>query len=191
MTLQRSKLQASLVRFFTRPGLIYNGSQAERFWTNAYHAYASDAEDVSGESPNNLMPSKFSAPLNFFASRTATIWAQQMEAAFVAYWTGTAFDVGVIPPPVPPCPNVGGTTIFATEATSVVTLVTPGVMFSSILPAALRYDPGVTAQQKAAEFAAAMDVATRSAVFVLITGLDTTTVPMGGPLPITNTCVLQ
>jgi len=188
MSLDAGKLYREFISWFTVPGDISTHPQAEARLARVYHVYAQDAEDVSGEKPNNLVSSKFRTPLSFQRSKTAQQFARRIEAAFVAYWTGVTFPILVVPPPVPPCPSVGGTTIFASETTSLVLSVTPGVMYSAILPIVSTWRG--TAQLKARQLAEAMDGATKSAVTVLITGLDTTPGGSGGPLPITNTCTV-
>lgn len=185
MSLDANKLYQGFLPWFTAPDDIRTHQQAEDRLARVYHTYAQDAEDVSGERPTNLVSTKFRTPLNFVRSRRAQDFASQIEAAFVAYWTGAVFPVLVIPPPTPPCPNVGGTTIFSQETTSVVASVTPRAMFSAILPIVSSWRG--TAQVKARQLADAMDSVTKSAVTVLITGLDTSSPT---PVAITNTCTV-
>lgn len=188
MSLSQSKLERSLLDFYRRPKSIGSVDQAERLWADAYHSYALDVEDVSGDGATNLERAKFLGQLNFRGVRHQQTWAAQMDQAFVTYWTGVVFAVGT-PPVGPVCPNVGGNLVFSVETTSVVTLVTPGVLQAQLLPVATRFTRETTARQKAAEFAQAFHAATTTAVFVLISGQDTTPGP-SGPLPITNTCTL-
>lgn len=160
-------------------------------WAQAYDSYARDAEDVSTDRVLSVNSGALMAALNFEASRSAASLAQQFELGFVAYWTGAVFSVGIPPPPVPvTCPNIGGNTIFATEITSLVVSVVPGVMFSQLLPELSVARKGESVESRANAIAQAMHTATTSAVLVLITGIDTTT-PPAGPLPVTNTCTIR
>lgn len=187
MSLNVARLQQALAAWFSAPEAIRSQVQAEARFARVYHEYAREGEDVSGERATTLVPSKFQGPLRFAGSRTAEQFARQLDAAFVAYWTGAVFAVGVVPSPAPPCPNVGGTGVFATETTSVVTVVAAGALFSAVLPVLRKKADTVGSQARA--FADAIDSVTKSAVTVLITGLDTTSPPTG-PLPITNTCTV-
>lgn len=187
MSLNAARLQQALAAWFAAPQAIRSQAQAEAKFARVYHDYAREGEDVSGERATTLVPAKFQSQLRFAASRTVEQFARQLDAAFVSYWTGAVFAVGVIPPPVPPCPNVGGTGVFSTEASSVVTVVAAGALFAALLPVLRRKSDTVASQARA--FATAMDTVTKSAVTVLITGVDTTPAPTG-PLPITNTCTV-
>lgn len=162
---------------------------AEDLWARAYDTYARTAQDVSGDAVLSTNPTGFRAALSFAGSRSAMEIAQQFDTAFIAYWTGAVFSVGIPPPPVPAgCPNVGGNTIFATEVSSVVVSVAPGIMRAQLLSQL----PVIQGEMevRARAIAQAMHVATTSAVLVLITGTDTTPPPTG-PLPVTNTCTIR
>ena len=187
MSLDSGKLYREFLRWFRAlRGSGYRDAEARL--AQIYHAYALDAEDVSGEHPNNLDQAKFERPLSFRTSRSRQQFAQQIETAFVAYWTGTIFPVLVVPPPTPPCPNVGGTEVFASETTSGVTAVTTRAMYSAIV--AILANTDATAEESARRLADEMDRVTKSAVTVTITGEDTTPGGSGGPLYITNTCTV-
>lgn len=190
MALSQTRLAASLLDIFAAKASIRTVEDFEERWTDAYDRYAREAEDVSGERPTTVNAVGFRRALNFRVSRTAAEISRQFEQGFVTYWTGAVFQVGVIPPPTPPCPNVGGTTIFASETSSVVAWITPRIMFAQLLSEFSVTQRGDTIQARANSIAAAMHRATTSAVLVLITGLDTTPMP-GGPLPITNTCTIR
>lgn len=185
MSLDRAALHKDFVLWFSRPGGIYAADQAEEKMALIYHTYAQQAEDVSGEKATNLNVKNFRDVLDFQRSRTAEQFCQQMDRAFVAYWTGVIFANGIVPPPSPPCPNVGGTGIFWIEFSSSVTSVTLNVLYGLLLPVVL-YKKG-SAQVQALRFASALDEATKRAVTVYITGLDTS---LPFPLPITNTCTV-
>ncbi len=187
MALSAATLAQSLVQIANgkdgMPSLL-----AEDLWATAYDLYARAAQDVSGDLLLSANRAGFRAALSFDGSRSAMEIAHQFELAFVAYWTGAIFSVGIPPPPVPPgCPNVGGNTIFASEVSSVVVTVLPGVMQAGLLPEFMQNSGEIP--DRAQAIATAMHRATISAVLVLITGIDTT-VPPTGPLPITNTCVI-
>lgn len=187
MTLNPSRLASSILDIFTNKAGINSVEEFERSWAAAYDDYAREAEDVSGERPLTVNAPGFRQSLNFRSSRHPSIIAAQFEAGFRAYWTGAVFVFGVPPPPVPPCPNVGGNTIFGIELSSVVSAVTPGVMFSQIFPEFSMAFRGDTIASRASAIAAAMHRATTTAVLVLISGTDTTP-PIAGPLPIVNLC---
>ena len=187
MSLDKRKLYNEFVRWFRNPKGMSTIRQAQTRLAQVYHSYAQDAEDVSGESPTNLDQAKFDTPLRLETCRTAQQFAQRVEDAFVAYWTGTIFPTAVVPPASPPCPNVGGTEEFSLENTSGVTDVTARAMYSAILAVLARNES--TAEEGARRLADAMDRVTKSAVTVTITGQDTTPPPTG-PLYITNTCTV-
>lgn len=184
MSLSKDKLYREFVRWF-RAGGVSTHAQAERKLSQVYHAYAQDAEDVSGEGPTNLDAGKFERCLDFGRSRSARQFAQQLDDAFVEYWKGTTFPTLVVPPSSPPCPNVGGSGSFSSESASVVLSVAKGAMREAVLPVLSK---GNTADQAARKMAEAMDQVTKSAVTVYIVGLDTS--PYPGPYPITNTCTV-
>ena len=183
MSLNRNKLYLEFLRWFKSGASITTYEQAEKRLARVYHAYARAAEDVSGESPDNLDVLKFEGRLRFVGSRTARQFAQQVDDAFVAYWTGTTFPILVLPPASPPCPNVGGTGEFSVEFSSEVTDVVAGQMREAILPIITRSKN--TADQAARRLADAMDQVTRSAVTVTIEGEDTGS---PSPSPIYNEC---
>jgi hypothetical protein len=128
VSLDVNKLYNEFLRWFRSGGRVNSYEQAQRKLAQVYHAYAQDAEDVSGENPDNLDISKFERALRFRGSRNARQFAQQVDDAFVAYWTGTTFPILVVPPASPPCPNVGGTGEFSAELSSEVTDVDAGPM---------------------------------------------------------------
>jgi hypothetical protein len=163
-------------------------SAAEALWADAYDQYARQAQDVSSDLLMSSNSRGFRAALNFSGVTTAAGVSAQFEQAFLAYWSGATFGTLIPPPPVPPgCPNIGGNTIFASEVSSVVTLVTPGVMYANLLTEFSIVQKGESIEGRSAAIARSMHRATTTAVIVLITGIDTTTPPTG-PLPITNLC---
>lgn len=185
MTLQVGKLDQELGRVFSSPGSVASTTIAEQRWATAYHAYCLDAEDVSSDPPINLASLKFRSLLNFRGSFTAAQFAAQLEAAFVAYWTGTLFSILVPPLVTSACPSIGGTGLWSVEVTSVVVPVVPQAMYTAVFP--ILNTPSISWQAKSTQLAHAMHRVTTSAVTVLISGLDTT---LPTPLPITNTCTV-
>lgn len=160
-------------------------------WANAYNTYALQAQDASEDivSTVNLpaMIATLTAMLPEPASGTPDLAAAAFDAAFVQYWTGGVFAVGIPPTGLGACPNVGGTLTFSSETSSVVTTVTADILKNLLLDVFTSTKDGATA---ATALASAFHNATISAVIVLITGLDTTAAP-AGPLPITNTCSIH
>lgn len=187
MSLDKGKLYHGLLRWFRVPGGVGTHREAEQRFARVYHSYAQDAEDVSGERPNNLDAEKFERLLAFQRSRVGKDFVRQIDSSFVAYWTGTTFPILVVPPASPPCPNIGGTGEFSAEISSQVTGVASDAMYDAVLPILSR--PVGTAEEAARRLSDAMDRATKSAVEVIITGWDTTPSP-GGPIAVTNTCTV-
>jgi hypothetical protein len=109
--------------------------------------------------------------------------AEILDRAFRAYWIGTHFALNRLTAGTTPCPNVGGTGVFASETISQVVEVREGVLRDELLP--LFQVPGISARTQAQRFAAAMDRATKTAITVRIQGLDTTP-----GLPIVNLCTV-
>lgn len=184
MSLSLDKLRTALTRLFIRPDAVATHTQAEARLAAAYHEYAADVEDASGDSATNLDPGKFQMPLDFAREGTPQSFARQLDRAFTAYWTGTAFGTSILipaPPPDPPCPNSGGTGVFGAEFSSVVVDVDDLALFTAVLPVVQR--PSDSAQAQAARLAQAMDTVTKTAITVIISGTDTTP-----GLAISNTC---
>jgi len=179
--------------FFGTPDSISSAAVGEVRWADAYHLYASDAEDISGDGVVSANRRKFLEILDFGGKKTAAETAQNFDRAFIAYWTGAVFGVGslIVTPPIQ-CPDVnpGGSGVWASETTSVVVAVTQNILARLLRPIFERSNESDTAYSKAQEIAQAFHEATTTAVFVLITGLDTTPGPTG-PLPITNTCTIN
>jgi len=126
----------------------------------------------------------FQAALSFSPGSLAPIAAAQFEAAFLAYWTGAVFAVGIPPSPAAACPSIPPAPPWAVEVSSVVVSALPGLA-APLLPTfsnnANRSPPVV-----ANELANAFHVATTTLVMVLITGI--TLPPPPGGLPVTNLC---
>lgn len=191
MALDRSKLSTALRAIFSNPAGVASASQAEAMWAEAYDSYGFDAEDVSGDVVTTVNFGGFLSALDFGSSGgSSRKAAQDLDRAFVAYWTGAVFAVGsLITVPPGECPNVGGNGTWGSETTSVVTAVAAGVLAGLLEPIFGSPMEGDTAASKADQIAGAFHEATTTAVSVLITGLDTTPGPTG-PLAITNTCVI-
>lgn len=160
-------------------------------FASAYDVYASQATDASGESVLTVNKPGFSSALTAKLNSpegSADLASGAFDDAFVAYWTGATFVVGIPPPPVPTppiCPNVGGTGIFSIEASSVVSAVGVGTLKSLLFPIFTTFTEDGSA--RADDIAEALHTATTTAVTVLITGVDTTAPT---PVPITNTCTV-
>jgi len=192
MTLHVSTLVTELRKFgdekfsgFT--GFPSSKADAKTAWTNAYDLYAATAIDISGDFivTGSANAAGFKNSLSFDTGGTSSSAAADFDAAFVAYWTGAVFAVGIIPPPAGTCPNVGGTSTFGVETTSVVSAITPDVLKTKLL--SVLNAPASDAHAQIQLIAQAFHEATMESVTVLITGTDTTPTP-AGPLPITNTC---
>lgn len=194
MTLNKTTLLNELRKFSdeTYSGFTAfpkNKTEAKQKWAAAYDLYASAATDVSGDIVSTKNKAGFQGALLLDDKNTPMKAAQEFENAFVAYWTGAVFAVGIPPTPAAKCPSVGGTTLWSTETTSVVTTITPNTLRSLLLPI-FTDNTQKTALTQLQKIADAFHTATTTAVFVLITGLDTTPTPTG-PLPITNTCTIS
>lgn len=195
MALNKSKLKSDLESIF-RDGenkSLDTESSAEKRWADAYHSYASQAVDVSNDMVASANSAGFRSALNFKVakdSRSPLTIAQQLDLAFVAYWTGATFAVGAPPTPAAKCPSIGGNTIFGTEILSLVQTVIPGILLSQLSPVVIQKSKSATLGEMAQKYADAFHTATTTAVLVLITGLDTTPSP-AGPLPITNICTIS
>lgn len=201
MPLVKATLEAEIRKLIDPDDPLFSGwppdtDQAAANWAAAYDLYASQATDVSGDPVLTKFPNLFELKLagdpgpppepGLPDSDEAAEAADIFDRAFVAYWTGAIFVVGVPPPPTGiPCPNVGGTGIFSVETTSVVSTVTSG-MLKALLEIEFASKTGA-GSDKAVALANIFDAVTKAAVLVLITGLDTT-VPT--PVPITNTCTI-
>jgi len=191
MALDKSKLSSSLRSLFENPDGISSAADAEAKWADAYNSYAMDAEDASGDRPAVTNQGGFLSTLSLVEGATVAGAAQLFDAAFVTYWTGGVFVVGTpITVPPPGCPSIGGTTIWATEITSLVTVVVPGVLAGLLAPILGSLSDSATPASKANGIAGAFHQATTTAVMVLMTGLDTTPPPVG-PLPVTNLCTIR
>jgi hypothetical protein len=187
VTLSVETLRQALTQFFSNPGRVPTAARAEELWAESYHTYAREAQDVSGDVPQNLDPEKFLRELDFLNSRSAMQFAEQLDRAFVSYWSGVTFATGLLPPGSPPCPNAGGSGTFGSEVASAVYNIEAGAMLRALLPV-LSGGFG-SAQAQASRFATVMDRVTKTSVRVLIVGQDTTPPPTG-PFPITNNCTV-
>jgi hypothetical protein len=166
---------------------------AQQAWTSAYNTYASTAQDVSGDLLLTANAIGFTSALNFTPSNSKTLAASVLEfdLAFVSYWTGAVFAVGIPPAPGGPCSNIfspPGNGIFGLEATSIVSVVTPGVLSSKLLD--VMVNPKKDAVEQIELIAQAFHEATTTAIKVLIVGTDTIP-PPAGPYPVTNLCEIH
>lgn len=183
-------LAGYLMPMLSQPQIVKSAQDAQNKWTSAYTRYASTATDVSTDMVASVNPTGFKSALAFNRSRDAksiSDFCSQMDMAFVNFWTGATFAIGIPPSPAAACASVGGNGIFGLEISSTVISVLPGVMAGKLLPILSELGSSESPASKADKIAKAMHDATTSAVLVLITGTDTTPSP-AGPLPITNTC---
>jgi hypothetical protein len=197
MTLVVGTLENELLKLFDVNNVNFSGYPATAAaacsnWGNAYDVYAKAATDVSTDSVVLANKALFVSTLLAQmpadpTTGTPIAAANAFDAAFAAYWTAATFAIGVPPTSAAVCPSIGGTAIFALEATSIVSVVTPAVLANLLLPIFSDVTTTGTAQIKAQQIAAAFHTATMTAVMVVITGTDTT-LPV--PLPITNTCTI-
>lgn len=194
MALSQPTLKAEFLKLMDQDDPNFVGWPATQLqgvhnWCNAYNAYAMHATDVSGDTvfTTNLagMISTLAANMPDPATGTPAAGAAAFDLAFIAYWAGAIFSVGILPVIPLVCPNLGGTTIFSVETTSVVVTVAPDTLKNLLAPELLILSND--ADVKADAFATIFHTATTTAVTALITGLDTTA-PV--PLPITNTCTI-
>jgi len=176
-----------------------NVSDAATNFANAYDTYALDAVDYSGDAVAVVNKAGFESTLAASLppgnpGGTPLAASAAFDNAFISYWTGATFAIGIIPPPAGICPNVGGNSIFSVELSSVVSAITPSILgnllstvWNSLPPTGSKEteDPSIAASA----IASALHTATTTAISVLISGLDTTPIP-AGPLPITNTCTV-
>lgn len=187
--LNSGKLKNLLVDIFTEPDFKTSLDVATA-WGDAYDEYARDATDASMDRVAAAnKPGFVSAMASFTNQGTPPTMAQILDTAFVAYWTGGVFAVGVPPTPAAACPSIGGNTIFGVELTSTVIAAAPGVLQANLLPIFSNVTKEQSIRDQAQKIADAFHAATTSAVTVLIAGLDTTP-PPAGPLPIMNTCTI-
>lgn len=163
-------------------------------WTNAYDAYAISANDASGDSLLSANKALFEAALlsgmpSDPITGDVTTAATAFESAFTAYWLNATFNITALIPGVAAgtCANVGGTMLFSSELTSIVTSVIPNILKPALI--AELAIPSNDGAAKAASLADILHTATTTAVVVTISGLDTTP-PPSGPLPITNICTI-
>jgi hypothetical protein len=192
VALDVNKLKDELLKLIdpNDPDFVGHPTNATDFatnWSNAYDAYAQDAQDVSTDpvltANKNAMKARL-LTLNIPAG-TITTAASTFDQALADYWNGATFATLVVPTPGAACASVGGTGLWSAEASSVVSSVTAGVLQASML--SLLAIPSDDPDVKATALANALHAATTNAVKVTITGTDTTGPPTG-PQPITNTC---
>jgi hypothetical protein len=193
--LNKNKLRSAFQEIFDGAvdKSVDSTAKAEDQWADAYHSYAKDAVDVSGDKLSVSNSVGFRAALQFDAAKAAAspaVIALQFDLAFVTYWTGAVFSVGTPPSPAAKCPSIGGNTLWSVEATSVVVAALPAILLGLLTPIVADHSEGVTTAEKASRYADAFHTATTTAVLVLIAGLDLTP-PPAGPLPVTNTCTIM
>ena len=189
MALVKAKLKEEILKMINPDHASFVGYPADvataaANWKTAYDTYALDAADVSGDSVSLVNAALFESTLIAQLppgdpGGTAAAAAAAYDLAFVQYWTGGVFAIGIPPPS-----GIGGNGIFGVELSSVVSVVAPSVLQGLLV--AVFGNATMDIDAKASELADAFHTATTTAITVLITGLDTTP-PPAGPLPITNT----
>lgn len=187
MSLNQAKLKTEIMKLIDEetPGFIGFPTDlvtACQNWGNAYNIYALDAVDISGDKllTSNLVgfQNALAANLPVAEAGTSILAASAFDLAFISYWTAAVFSIGMIP-----LGGIGGTGIFSVEISSVVSAITPNVLNNLLLPIFNLNSEDTDA--KADSLATAFHTATTTAIFCLISGLDTSP-PPGGPLPIIN-----
>jgi len=170
--------------FYSKPG---SSSEAEGRWARAYHEYAIDAEDVSGDFlATQGNEAAFRAQLVFVSSRSVSDAARMFDAAFSAYWAAATFETDVlIASPPGGCPNIGGNGTWGLETSSVVESVEMGELERRLEEV---FQTTGTTEEQVKKIARAFHEATTVAVMVRINGFDTT-LPV--PLPIANVCAVR
>lgn len=202
MALSKPTLVNEFLKLIDRNNPAFAGYPATKIdavtnWCNAYNTYAMSAQDASLDflvtsNLSGMITTLFQQLPDAVPTATGAQAAAAFDAAFVTYWTGAVFAVGIpiVPVPPPRCPNIPGPhdNIWGIEISSVVSTVTSGILQNGLdLEFAILSDDAVV---KADALADSFHVATTTAVLVLISGTDTTPSP-SGPLPITNLCTIS
>jgi len=188
MALLQATLKTQLLRLVDSendPFLGYPSTleQTAENWTTAYDTYCQTAQDISDDGVATVNTAGFKNALIANlpeGAGTAALAAGAFEAAFIAYWTGAIFNIGGLPPG-----GVGGNGIFGLEISSVVTTVTPNVLYNLLLVEFNKAVFETNMDTKANTLAALFHAATISAVICTISGTDTTPAP-SGPIPLVN-----
>lgn len=157
--------------------------QVAENWADAYDAYCLSAQDVSTDVVEIVNRAGFKSALIASlpeGAGTAALAAAAFETAFVAYWIGAIFKVGI-----PPETGIGGNGFFGLEISSVVTAITPNILYDLLLVEFSKKTFETDMDSKADTLATLFHTATTTAVIVTISGTDTTPTPTG-PLPIVN-----
>lgn len=191
MTLSKATLKAELLKIMDAADPSFIGwpatsAQAITNFANAYHTYALQATDISGDSIVTTNLAGFKAAITSAIppptpGGTLANYATTMASAFTAYWTGGAFAVGILPPPQAPVPPNNG--IWSVETTSLVTVVNSAILSNAILAQLNQQFDNV--DDAADAVANVWHTATTTGVTVTIVGFDTTP-PIAGPFPIVN-----
>lgn len=158
-------------------------AQTAENWATAYDIYAQNAVDISDDALTTASKAGFKNALIASlpeGAGTAALAATAFENAFVAYWTGAVFSIGKLPPG-----GVGGNGIFGLEISSVVTTITPNVLYNLLLAEFNKEIFETNMDTKSDTLATLFHTATTTAIIVTISGTDTTP-PPSGPIPIVN-----
>ena len=188
MALLQATLKTQLLRLVDSENPSFLGypstlEQTAENWTTAYDIYCQSAQDISddGVATVNTVGFKNALIANLpEGTGTGALAAAAFESAFVAYWMGAVFNIGNLPPG-----GVGGNGIFGVEISSVVTTVTPNVLYGLLLAEFNKAVFETNMDTKANTLAALFHATTISAVICTISGTDTTPAP-SGPIPLVN-----
>ena len=94
MALNKQKLTSSFISLFGSPDGISGLPDAHIRWTSAYHSYALDEQDVSGDRVVTTNSPGFLSALSLGSSNSALQAAQSFDRAFVAVPDGAKKPMG-------------------------------------------------------------------------------------------------
>jgi len=189
MALNQASLQSAIFDLLDDPDAQGTPQKAAAAWAGVYDDYARNAADVSQDrvSVTNRLGFQSSLLFNKTTGTPATA-ALEFQLAFTAYWTGAVFAVGIPPLPGVGCPSIPPAPPWATEFSSIVTAVLPGLA-AQLTPIFLD-TANQDLQSRAAQFAAAFHAATTTNVLVTITGITIPPPPAPVGLPVVNICTV-
>lgn len=195
MALNQALLESEILKIVRADSASYPRSQVEAAaaWANAYDLYARAAQDASRDVLATANRPGFQSALRFNSiSGNPALAATEFGNAFVAYWTGAVFAIGIPPLSPVPCPFIPPTvTTWVTELSSVVSTVTPTTLISALTVEFSTYEDR-NPESKARAIAGHFHAATISNVLVLISGLGSPPPPPPGPpAPVTQLCTIS
>jgi len=190
MALSQATLKAALLKVVDSENPAFVGfpstkEQVAENWTSLFcDTYAQSAQDISNDGLESISRDAFKNALIVDlpeGAGTAALASTAFQNAFTAFWMSGIFKTGGLPPD-----GIGGNGIFGVEISSIVTEVTPNVLYDLLLTEFSKTTFETDMNVKADVLANIWHMATTTSVRVLISGLDTTPPGSGGPLPITN-----